>query len=96
MEELLADGAGDRADELRPLSSRLFLFGDGDDRRGVLWSLSRDLDLFGKGGLPGEGGRGLPGEGGRPKVEGGVLEKEPDLLGDLGGGMVEGVTPKAA
>ena len=96
MEELLADGAGDRADELRPLSSRLFLFGDGDGRRGVLWSLSRDLDLFGKGGLPGEGGRGLPGEGGRPKVEGEGLEKEPDLLGDLGGGRVEGVTPKAA
>ena len=96
MEELLADGAGDRADELRPLSSRLFLFGDGDDRRVVLWSLSRDLDLFGKGGLPGKGGRGLPGDGGRPKAEGGVLEKEPDLLGDLGGGMVEGVTPKAA
>ena len=46
--------------------------------------------------MPGEGGRGLPGEGGRPNVEGGGLEKEPDLLGDLGGGMVEGVTPKAA
>ena len=95
MEELLADGAGDRPDALRPLSSRLFLFGDGDDLRGVFWSLSRDLDLPGKGGLPGEGGRGLPGEGGRPKVEGGVLEKELDRLGDLGGGMV-GVTPKAA
>ena len=96
MEELLADGAGDRPDELRPLSSRLFLFGDGDDLRVVFWYLSRDLDLLGKGGLPGEGGRGLPGEGGRPKVEGGVLEKEPDLLGDLGGWRGEGVTPKAA
>ena len=87
MEELLAVGAGDRPDALRPLSSRLFLFGDGEDLRGVFWSLSRDLDLAGKGGLPGEGGRGLPGVGGRPK--------ELDRLGDLGGGMV-GVTPKAA
>ena len=93
---LLVDGAGDRADGLRPRSSRVFLFGDGDDLQPLLWSLSRDLDLFGKGGLPGEGGRGLPGEGGRPEVEGGGLENEPDLLGGLGGWRGEGVTPKAA
>ena len=96
MDELLDVGPEDLADGLRPLSFRLFLLGDGDDLRAVLLSLSRDLDLLGKGGLPGVSGRGLPGEGGRPKVVGEGLEKEPDLLGGLDGEGLEGVTPKAA
>ena len=95
MEELLDAVPDDLVDGLRPLSVRSFLFGDLDKLRAVLLSLSQDLDLFWKGGLPGVSGRGLPGEGGRPKVVGGDLEKEPDLLGGLGGEL-EGVAPKAA
>ena len=95
MEELLDAVPDNLVDGLRPLSVRSFLFGDLDKLRAVLLSLSRDLDLFWKGGLPGVSGRGLPGEGGRPKVVGEDLEKEPDLLGGLGGEL-EGVAPKAA
>ena len=95
VDELLNDVLGDLVDGLRPLSVRSFLFGDLDKLRAMPLSPSRDLDLFGKGGLPGVGCLGLPGEGGRPKVVGEDLEKEPDLLGGLGG-KLEGVTPKAA
>ena len=81
MEALLGAEDGGWAEGLRPLSTLLFLFGDGDDLRAEGLSRSRDLDLW-KGGFPGEGGLGLPGEGGREVGLGG-LEEEPGLLGNV-------------
>ena len=63
MEALLGAEDGGWAEGLRPLSTLLFLFGEGDDLRAEGLSRSRDLDLW-KGGFPGEGGLGLLWEGG--------------------------------
>ena len=67
MGELLGAEEDGWADGLRPLSTLLFLFGDGDGLRLGWLSRSRDLD-FGNGGFPGKGGLGF-GDGGR--LEGG-------------------------